>query len=175
MVIFPLCLIIQSQQTMKTTYANISCLESRVLECFFLITLNIFWIVCQAQKPTLFLRSFLPDIHGELKGAMFRLRMQAPLIGQEQPCDPRMAKQNLFPGNVKLTKKEPASQSLWVAGTVEGAKRYSCFLPHESCSTKKEKLWGAGGGGGVGTREREKVLTAFQVQIPIHSQVPAYS
>lgn len=49
-------------------------------------------------------------------------------MGQEQPPDPYLAALSLFRGN----DWKPASQSLWVAGTLEGAKCYSCFLPQES-------------------------------------------
>lgn len=56
--------------------------------------------------------------------------------------------------------REAVRQSPRVAATVEGTKEYSRFLPHESCSQRKERR---SQNKKAETRGSDKVLMAFQL------------
>ena len=84
---------------MKTTLANVSCLESSILvsNCwvaFFPYYIGHLWTACQAQKLSFFSGTSLPDLHGERKAALFALGSKAH-TGQEQSSDPGLAKESL--------------------------------------------------------------------------------
>lgn len=156
------------------TFANIFRLESRRLMskswvAFFIITSDIFWSVCQAQKPTLFLGSFLPDLHGGPRqpwlGWESKLRSLAKSSHVTQAWQSQLSFQGMW--NCDW---EPASQSPWVA--VEGMRGYSCFLPQKKLLCKEREC---SKNKTAETRGKDKELMAFQVQILAHSQKPAHS
>lgn len=112
-----------------------SCLKPGLL--FFIIILDIFWIICQAEKPSLFLGSFLLDPWGTI-AAMFRLESKSHPVAKSTHLTQVWQSSISFQGMWNCD-WELASQSPWVARTIQGTKEYSCYLSQETCSTQKEK------------------------------------
>ena len=106
------------EQTMKTTFANVSCLESSILvsNCwvaFFPYYIGHLWTACQAQKLSFFSGTSLPDLHGERKAALFPLGSKAH-TGQEQSSDPGLARESLSRECGTVTESQLVSLHGWL-------------------------------------------------------------
>lgn len=106
------------EQTMKTTLANVSCLESSILvsNCwvaFFPYYIGHLWTACQAQKLSFFSGTSLPDLHGERKAALFPLGSKAH-TGQEQSSDPGLARESLSRECGTVTESQLVSLHGWL-------------------------------------------------------------